>query len=177
MAGSLIKIDEEIVTSAVASVTLTGIDSTYDVYKLVVSNLTVGTDGSYLYGRVTEGGTPNSSGNYAYAAKFLRADNTFTNLSHAARSVFAMTERTEITNGFCNGIFYLFNFANASEFSFMTIEEVHIQYQLTTIRGQQGGAVFKQASACDGIQLFLIDNSGNPANIASGTFTLYGLKK
>ena len=32
MAGSLIKIDEEIVSSAVASVTLTGIDSTYDVY-------------------------------------------------------------------------------------------------------------------------------------------------
>ena len=31
MAGSLIKIDEEIVSSAVASVTLTGIDSTYGV--------------------------------------------------------------------------------------------------------------------------------------------------
>ena len=33
-AGSLIKIDEEIVTPAVASVTLTGIDSTYDVYMV-----------------------------------------------------------------------------------------------------------------------------------------------
>ena len=177
MAGSLIKIAETTVSSATASVTLTGIDSTYDVYKLVVSNLTVGTDGSYLYGRVTESGTPNSSGNYEYAVKFLRADNTFTNLNATGRSVFAMTERTEITNGFCNGIFYLFNFANASEYSFMTIEEVHIQYQLTTIRGQQGGAVFKQASASDGIQLFLIDDGGNPANIDSGTFTLYGLKK
>ena len=38
MAGSLIKIDEEIVSSAVASVTLTGIDSTYDVYQVVISN-------------------------------------------------------------------------------------------------------------------------------------------
>ena len=36
MAGSLIKIDEEIVSSAVASVTLTGIDSTYDVYMVKV---------------------------------------------------------------------------------------------------------------------------------------------
>ena len=36
MAGSLIKIDEEIVTSAVASVTLAGIDSTYDVYMVKV---------------------------------------------------------------------------------------------------------------------------------------------
>jgi hypothetical protein len=34
MAGSLIKIDEEIVTSAVASVSLLGIDSTYDVYMV-----------------------------------------------------------------------------------------------------------------------------------------------
>ena len=33
MAGSLIKIDEEIVSSAVSSVDLTGIDSTYDVLK------------------------------------------------------------------------------------------------------------------------------------------------
>ena len=39
MAGSLIKIDEEIVSSAVASVTLTGIDSTYDVYMVVLNNV------------------------------------------------------------------------------------------------------------------------------------------
>ena len=35
MAGSLIKIAETTVSSAVASVTLTGIDSTYDVYKVI----------------------------------------------------------------------------------------------------------------------------------------------
>jgi hypothetical protein len=34
MAGSLIKIEETTVSSAVASVTLTGIDSTYDVYMV-----------------------------------------------------------------------------------------------------------------------------------------------
>ena len=39
MAGSLIKIDEEIVTSAVASVTLTGIDSTYDSYVFKFINM------------------------------------------------------------------------------------------------------------------------------------------
>ena len=43
MAGSLIKIDEEIVSSAVASVTLTGIDSTYDVYMVKMNNVSVGT--------------------------------------------------------------------------------------------------------------------------------------
>ena len=39
MAGSLIKIDEEIVTSAVASVTLGGADwdSSYDVYMVTAT--------------------------------------------------------------------------------------------------------------------------------------------
>ena len=44
MAGSLIKIDEEIVSSAVASVTLTGIDSTYDVYMVRLNNVQPETD-------------------------------------------------------------------------------------------------------------------------------------
>ena len=37
MAGSLIKVAETTVSSAVASVTLSGIDSTYDVYKIIVN--------------------------------------------------------------------------------------------------------------------------------------------
>jgi len=48
MAGSLIKIDEAIVTSAVASVSLLGIDSTYDVYMVRYNNVTAGTDRSTL---------------------------------------------------------------------------------------------------------------------------------
>ena len=38
MAGSLIEIQKVTVSSAVSSVTLTGMDSTYDVYKLVINN-------------------------------------------------------------------------------------------------------------------------------------------
>ena len=53
MAGSLIKIDEEIVTSAVASVTLTGIDSTYDVYMVKYNKLEVSNDANFLVGRFT----------------------------------------------------------------------------------------------------------------------------
>ena len=44
MAGSLIKIAETTVTSAVSSVSLVGIDSTYDVYMVRVSNLQCDTD-------------------------------------------------------------------------------------------------------------------------------------
>ena len=61
--GSLIKIDEEIVTLAVASVTLTGIDSTYDVYQLVISNYQSASNQSISM-RDTESGTPNTTANY-----------------------------------------------------------------------------------------------------------------
>jgi len=47
MAGSLIKIDEEIVSSAVASVTLTGIDSTYDVYVVKLNNVFASADDDF----------------------------------------------------------------------------------------------------------------------------------
>ena len=39
MTGSLIKIQETIVSSAVASVSLIGIDTTYDLYQIVGNNL------------------------------------------------------------------------------------------------------------------------------------------
>ena len=80
MAGSLIKIDEEIVTSAVASVTLTGIDSTYDVYMVKYNNYKPATDTQVFKFRFTEGGTPNTTANYDMAEKVLTADVAFGNL-------------------------------------------------------------------------------------------------
>ena len=79
MAGSLIKIDEEIVTSAVASVTLTGIDSTYDVYMLQVANVQPSVDTKNLRLRVTTSGTPDTNAEYNWAAKGLNSGTTFFN--------------------------------------------------------------------------------------------------
>ena len=86
MAGSLIKIDEEIVTSAVASVTLTGIDSTYDVYKVVLSNVQPETDAQKLEIRFTVSGTPDTSSNYDKAQKVFTTDTSFGNQSSSNQS-------------------------------------------------------------------------------------------
>ena len=68
MAGSLIKIDEEIVTSAVATVELGGTnwDSSYDVYMVRLNNVTNSSTGAYydLYARVLTSGTPQTDSNY-----------------------------------------------------------------------------------------------------------------
>ena len=70
-----------------------------------------------------------------------------------------------------NSIFYLFNFNNASEYSFCTMEET-IRNDSGHLRGFQGGGVLTVAQATDGVNY-----SFSSGNIASGTFTLYGLKK
>ena len=77
MAGSLVKIDEEIVTSAVSSVTLTGIDSTFDVYKVVLSDVQGTSDSVSFKERFTVSGTAQSTSNYDYAAKTIRDTGSF----------------------------------------------------------------------------------------------------
>ena len=83
MAGSLIKIDEEIVTSAVLTVDLGGIkwDSSYDVYMVRFINVIPTTDSTILYARVLKSdNTADSTANYDRAIKILRTDAAFSDL-------------------------------------------------------------------------------------------------
>jgi hypothetical protein len=171
MAGSLIKIDEEIVTSAVANVTLTGIDSTYDVYMVRYNNVLPVNDNVLLSNRVTVSGTADTTANYKYAYKLLQANTTFSNVSATNDTDNVLGTNGTGGNESTNGIMYLFNFNNASEYSFGTVENT-LREADTNLRGIQGGYVHTVAQACDGIQFFYASG-----NIASGTFTLYGLKK
>ena len=172
MAGSLIKIDEEIVTSAVASVTLTGIDSTYDVYKVVLSNVQPETDAQKLEIRFTVSGTPDTSSNYDKAQKVFTTDTSFGNQSSSNQSsINALDQGGTATQETLQGIHYLFNFNNSSEFSFITYEGT-ARSSAGILNARQGGGVLTVAQACDGIQYFFASG-----NIASGTFKLYGLVK
>ena len=86
MAGSLIKLQETTVSSAVPSVTLTGIDSTYDVYMVVANNVSTTDDNSSIRLRVTKdvSGTPTAqtTSNYDMAFKVLKSDAAFENKSN-----------------------------------------------------------------------------------------------
>ena len=173
MAGSLVKIDEEIVTSAVASVTLgaSNWDSSYDVYMVRYNNVFSVNDGAGFQVRYTVSGTPDSSANYDGAYKNLRADTTFQNNTNLnATAAFICTLGTA-GNEQANGILYLFNFNNPSEYSFHTIENTAREND-GNLKGFQGGQVLTVSQATNGLYFFM--DSGN---IASGTFTLYGLKK
>ena len=167
MAGQLVQVATETVTSTVASVTLTGIDSD-DVYMLVFNNLAPASDGQSPQMRVTESGTANTTSNYDVAQKRLFADTGFLNSSATNETRFLGFAGTgNATGENANCIMYLYNFNNASEYSFCTWEGSASAADGNGV-GRQGGGVFTSASACDGVQLFF--GSGN---ITSGTVTLY----
>tara|TARA_Y100000385_G_scaffold185130_1_gene191188 strand:- start:405 stop:929 length:525 start_codon:yes stop_codon:yes gene_type:complete len=174
MAGSLIKIKEEIVTSAVASVSITGMDSTYDVYMVRVKDLKPATNTVYPYMRFTESGTVNTSSSYDYADKNIKAGFSYSNMASANQAQFyILSEQLGTgTQELLNGTFFIFNASNATERTYFTQETTAIDHNSNHL-GSQGGGVFKQNSEVDGVNFFM--SSGN---IDTGsTFILYGLNK
>jgi len=173
MAGSLIKIDEEIVSSAVASVTLTGMDSTYDVYKIIYKNMQGSVNDKYPQFRLTESGTANTTSNYDYAAKKLKTYSSFQNVSQTNQNLARLTDEVlgDQAQETGNGILYIFNASNSSEYTFWTMENVNRDGG-GNLMSMTGGGVLTVTSVVDGISFFI-----DASNIVSGTFTLYGLKK
>ena len=169
MAGQLVQVDTETVTSAVASVTLTGIDSD-DVYMVAINNVIPDTANADLQFRFTESGSPNTTSNYDRSSKLLRSDTTFSNLSATNDDKIFLTGSMENDNntGGQNSILYIYNANNSSEFTFASLENVYLAEDGTML-GKQGGFVLTQTTTVDGGQFFF--DSGN---IRSGAvFTLY----
>ena len=172
MAGSLIKIAETTVSSAVASVTLTGIDSTYDVYKVVGNNVQQDTDSQLLRIRVTESGTPNTTANYDFAYKAMTPTASFTNVSSTNQTQWRDSTGGTSTQEQFNFVYYLFNMNSTTEYAFITQESTNFisSAQLGALIG--GGVFTVTGTARDGVSFSMASG-----NIDSGTFTLYGLKK
>ena len=169
MAGKLVQVATNTISSATASVTLTGINSD-EVYMATINNATFSND-RVVYYRLTESGTANSTANYDRAGKLLYAGKAFVNNSGTNATVGYVDASRMESSGGINAILYIYNANNSSEYTYLTNETVG---QLQTSQtggytGNQGGGVFTVASAVDGIQ-FLLESSDT---FVSGTFTLY----
>jgi hypothetical protein len=164
----LVQVATNTITSAVASVTLTGIDSD-DVYQLVLNNVAPASDNYYLRIRFTESGTPNSTSNYDYAMMYMQAGGGFLDLANTNGNGVNITNHTNGTgtSETTNGIFPIYNANNSSEYTFMTTESSNVDSGNASY-GSPGGLVFTVSSAVDGVYLYY-----TTGNIASGTFTLY----
>ena len=121
MAGQLLQVATNTVSSAVASVTLTGIDSD-DVYLIAVNNATPSVDTNELRMRFTVSGTAQTTSNYDWSAVRLRSSTSFTNDNDINQTgTRALDNVGNGTGENANAIYYLYNFNNSSEYSFATM--------------------------------------------------------
>jgi len=167
MAGKLIQVATHTITTPVNNFTITGIDSD-DVYMIAFSNVGVNTDSSYVLCQVgTTSGT--STTDYARAEKVLKSTASFqNNYSNSTIECQLCYFIGNATNEKGNGIIYLYNMYNASEYSFGTVETVYMNAS-DNGWGLAGGFVHKVAEQND---RFIFKNNGSNT-LTSGTFTLY----
>jgi hypothetical protein len=173
MAGSLNLIQKITLSTPTASAKLTGIDSTYNVYMVRFSNVQPVTDNKNLVFQITKSGTADSTTNYDHANVHLKIDTSFSSSAgtDSTSSTFAWSQGND-TGEKASGILYLFNFPNASEYSFITVDSNWRHG--TGFMGAVGGITHTVASASDGVE-FTMESA---TNINTGAeFALYGIKK
>ena len=169
MAGSLILIQETTISSATATVTLTGIDSTFDVYVVTVFGAKCDTDAQGIRARVTTSGTPDTDSQYDLGAKEFKANSSYGNSSASNQDNWFLQTIGTPTNEQYNGVHYLINFNNSNEYSFITMEQI-VRNSANNLSGRQGGAVHTVQETNDGISFHMASG-----NIDEGVFKLYGL--
>jgi hypothetical protein len=172
MAGALIKL-QEVIASSDATITLGNSywDSSYNVYMIKVENMHTSADNVSLYLRFLTSGSPDDSSNYDYAQKTLRAKEVFGNEAQTDQDKINFGSIGNATGEAYNGIFYLFNFNDASEYSFGTKENIYMNSSADT-KSENGAFVLTETQANNGVQ-FIVDSG----DITSGKFTLYSLRK
>ncbi|OUW68805.1 MAG: hypothetical protein CBD62_00900 [Candidatus Pelagibacter sp. TMED202] len=164
----LVQVDTETVTSATASVSLTGINSD-DIYMVTGVGIGVETNIREINMRITKSGSAQSDSQYDFAYNRILSNAVFANLSATNNSFIRWdSDLGTGTSEFTNFIIYLYNFNSSSEFSYGTIEEVDVNHSANAM-GAQGGFVHTVASASDGVNF----QGESSSNILSGTFTLY----
>ena len=170
MAGKLVQVNSSIVDTAVSSILLTGID-TDNPYILALTNITPTTLNADVLFRLTESGSASSDADYDESAKQPRSDTTFSDLADTNREFWVLSGslNTTVGKGF-NAIITIYNANDSSEFTYVTIETCYIAEDGSTFLGIQGGGVYTQTTAVDGIEIKL---ESPTSTIKSGSVGLY----
>ena len=166
MAGQLVQVATNTISSAVSSVTLTGIDDD-SVYLFTWVGVTCASDVNQNQIRITKSGTAQSDSEYDFASKQLFASTSFVDNGQVNQTSFIDLYIGNNTGEMANGLMYLYNFNNSSEFSFVTREQVSLSF-VPQLQGVMGGGVHTVASASDGVNYFMASG-----NLTGGTFTLF----
>ncbi|QDP46708.1 MAG: hypothetical protein Tp162SUR384061_7 [Prokaryotic dsDNA virus sp.] len=169
MAGKIVQIATQNITSPTATVTLTGIDDT-STHIVTFHTLTTSNDTKNPRFRVTKASdsSADSTSNYDFATRSFRTDTGYNNGANENNSSFSIGNIGTGTQEVANGIIYLYQFADSSHPSYMRIEANYRHSTSSVLFGQFGGGVHTVNQANNGVQFF--ENSGDTI---TGVFTLY----
>ena len=179
---ALQQVDSFTVTSNVSNLTIgggssstSGVDfaiNTDEVYLVTANNVYFDSNDS-LRIRWTVSGTNDSSSNYfkSYKAKYHDATFGATGTASSNNLNFNQTTGTSGNNA-VNMVMYLYNFNNASGYSYCTVENVNRNTAQSRTGVMSGSGVLAENQATDGVYFYA--DSGN--NIASGTFSLFKVR-
>ena len=152
----LIQVNRAVLSSAASSLAITGIDSD-DVYMVTIKDLQPdSTNQVYPYMRFLESGTANTSANYDMAYKTLKAAVGFADytLENNTGAVILTEQIGTATQEKFNGIMYIYNANNSSEYTFYTLQSTALDHNSNHL-GSQGGGTLTVTSAVNGIDVIL----------------------
>ena len=126
--------------------------------------------------RFYESGVLESASVYQSALQFCRADGTFLEINSTAVNYINIgIEAGTGTGQTCNSYAYLYNLGDSSKYSFATFHTAARDNANGNLKSTFGSGVLPQTSTVDGLYLF--SAGATTSNIASGTFSLYGIKE
>lgn len=169
MIRALEKIQEVEVTSNTNSVTLTGIDNTYEFHQVVFTNVRVDA-AKHMY-VVFQNSGGDSSSTYGRGNLLLRSNTTHGDGRLAlGTSPAALLTNLDTGNYSANCTINCFSFSNALTASFITYDSSHIESG--NLHGYKAGIASSDTEANTGLKFYMQD----AANMTAGKFTLYGLR-
>ena len=158
----LVQVATNTITSAVSSVSLTGIDSD-DVYMLVGTHI-ISTQGNCeLKIRVNTSGTAQGTAEYDYGNKVV-SNGGFNKRNSQNQTSGYISDNIDAYGG--NFRAYLYNFNNSSEYSY--IEHESTNYVSNQESANFGGTVYTVTEANNGVTIF-----GHAGTFNSGRLVLY----
>jgi len=175
MAGELILVNSTTVTSDVSSVTLTGIDTTYDIYKVLITNARPNnTSGNSWRMRWIVGGSPETGNNYFTQTPRHVATADFqwygvaTDYRYSGATLMYIGDGSSDTGECYNANINLYKAYDNDSEARWDVETTGTNSSGDLV-ASKGGGYRKAKQTCTGVQIFV-----DSYDIASGYFGLYG---
>jgi len=172
--GKLELIQTQTVSSNVSTLTFTSLkETTYNVHFLTISRIKSDADNKAVeLTDSNDGGSSYETSNYDWAWMYQKSNGTFIEKRNTSGGDFTIVQNVGNNTGEnFSAYIYLYNLGDSAKYSFVNFQGTGITQDPDYI-SVFGGGVYHQAETIDALQLKFSSD-----NIASGVFSLYGIKE